>query len=122
MTDKPASRQFPANPSLESLRKEAKRSLKAVRLAGGNFTLADVQFQLARSYGFSSWRSLREEVERRRHGAVRPSTNIGASMPRRIVRGHWMLDSGRAEEVFSPLTALSMLALQPLAFALHLLR
>jgi len=66
MTNPPVSLQFPANPSLEHLRKVAKEHLKEMRLARADTTLSDAQFQLARLYGFSSWRALRLEVDRRR--------------------------------------------------------
>ena len=129
MTNTPVSLQFPANPSLERLRKEAKEHLKAMRLAAGDVTLSEAQFRLARSYGFSSWRALKEEVERRR-GIYRPPTpQIGAFLTRPAAAIHWMPDAGRAEQVFSPLSILPLLAMyllpfaEPLTrFASHLLR
>jgi hypothetical protein len=74
---------LPAHPSLEQLRKQAKELLRAVRggvstavqrvragiprlgdpAAAGDFGLADVQFVLAREYGFDSWADLVHHVE-----------------------------------------------------------
>ncbi|HWY62176.1 MAG TPA: hypothetical protein VNW15_09780 [Rhizomicrobium sp.] len=127
MTNTPVSLQFPANPSLEHLRKAAKEHLKAMRLASGDVTLSEAQFRLARSYGFSSWRALKEEVERRR-GTFRPPTpRIGTFLTRPPARSHWMLDAGRAEQavtLFSilPLMATSSPALLLVALALQSLR
>jgi len=54
---------LPDAPNLDWLRKEARRRLRALR--GGNpaARLADAQFQLAREYGFSSWRALKAHVD-----------------------------------------------------------
>jgi ankyrin repeat protein len=73
-------RPLPNNPSLEHLRKEAKR-LRAAVSAGtpdalavvnefhpradravAHFTLADAQLAIARSYGFASWTKLKEHL------------------------------------------------------------
>src|SRR5215470_4241214 len=80
-------RPLPANPSLEQLRKQAKEvrdlvrtgNLKGLKIARdlhprwteesltstgwARFTLADAQLVVARSYGFPSWRRLREHVD-----------------------------------------------------------
>jgi len=74
-------RPLPNNPSLEHLRKEAKR-LRAAVLAGADdalaavrefhpraaravarFTLADAQLAIARSYGFVSWAKLKHHLD-----------------------------------------------------------
>ena len=73
-------RPLPNNPSLEHLRKQAKRLHKAERDgnadalarvkefhpratgAGAHWTLADAQLVTARSYGFASWTNLKEYV------------------------------------------------------------
>ena len=51
------------NPNLEWLRKQAKRRLEELRQANPAAQLADAQFDLARQYGFSSWRSLKAHVD-----------------------------------------------------------
>jgi ankyrin repeat protein len=52
------SRELPANPSLESLRKQAKQLQRA--MAQGK--LADAQYALAREYGFPTWAKLKSHV------------------------------------------------------------
>jgi hypothetical protein len=60
----PSSRSsLPTQPSLEYLRKEAKRRLAKMRAGGASVQLADAQLLLAREYGFSSWRALKVGVE-----------------------------------------------------------
>lgn len=72
-------RTLPEKPSFSQLRKQAKELLKAYRAGEAaavaeverfewqpdptKFALADAQRVLARSYGFSSWTSLKEQVE-----------------------------------------------------------
>ncbi len=58
--------ELPAEPNLEHLKKAAKLRLKAMRTAAPSTKLTDVQFQIAREYGFASWRALKVEVDRRR--------------------------------------------------------
>jgi ankyrin repeat protein len=75
-------RQLPSTPSIEHLRKEAKRLRNGVRAgeaqalalvkefhpradhALGRFPLADAQLVTARSYGFASWPRLKEHLSR----------------------------------------------------------
>ena len=58
-------RALPAYPSLEHLRKEAKQQLVQLRSRAGSTQLADAQLLVARTYGYSSWRALKDEVDRR---------------------------------------------------------
>jgi hypothetical protein len=60
-----SARALPARASLEHLKNKAKRRLDALRAAKPSAKLADAQFQLAREYGFASWRDLKAEVDRR---------------------------------------------------------
>ncbi len=53
------SRELPARPSLEQLRKQAKELQRQTPYN----TLAAAQFALARDYGFASWAELRQHVE-----------------------------------------------------------
>lgn len=48
---------------MEWLRKQAKRRLKVLRDSQVPATLAQAQFDLAKDYGFSSWRELKAHVE-----------------------------------------------------------
>jgi hypothetical protein len=57
------SRQLPARPSLEYLRKQAKELLGERRRANPSEHLADAQHALAQEYGFSSWPKLKTHVE-----------------------------------------------------------
>src|SRR5262245_26348090 len=75
-----ASKSLPARPSLESLRKEAKRlardpaagegaAVARVRThlpnAGSPLTLRNAQLVIAREYGYSGWQELAAEVSQR---------------------------------------------------------
>jgi ankyrin repeat protein len=54
---------LPDAPSLDWLRKQAKRQLSQLRMTNPAAKLADAQFDLARQYGFSSWRALKEHID-----------------------------------------------------------
>lgn len=54
---------LPDNPNLDWLRKQAKRRLAELREANPDAQLADAQFELAKQFGFSSWRALRAQVD-----------------------------------------------------------
>jgi ankyrin repeat protein len=54
---------LPDAASLEWLRKQAKRRLSELRKLSPEAKLADAQFDLARQYGFSSWRALKTHVD-----------------------------------------------------------
>ena len=51
---------LPANPDLEHLKNEAKERLALLRATAPDAQLAEAQFQLARDYGFPSWRVERQ--------------------------------------------------------------
>jgi hypothetical protein len=67
-------RALPAQPNLEHLKNEAKQRLRSLRGADATAKLADAQFQIAREYGFASWRQLKAEVERHANAVPRPSS------------------------------------------------
>ena len=57
---------LPDKPSLEWLRKQAKRRLDEMRAAhttGEPPQLADAQFVIAKDYGFPSWRALKAHID-----------------------------------------------------------
>jgi ankyrin repeat protein len=58
-----AEQSLPEAPSLEWLRKQAKRRLEELRQADPDARLADAQFALAKEYGFSSWRTLKWNID-----------------------------------------------------------
>jgi ankyrin repeat protein len=70
---------------LEQLRKQAKERVRARRAGGEQVKLADVQLELAREHGFSSWPLLKEHVER-----------LGAEQPFRTDLDYYR---GRAEGI-----------------------
>jgi ankyrin repeat protein len=55
--------ELPDSPSLEWLRKRAKRRLAELRRESPEAKLAEAQLALAREYGFSSWRALKAHVD-----------------------------------------------------------
>ena len=57
------SRDLPAQPNLDHLRKQAKRLLDELRLRDTEAKLADAQHQIARDYGFATWPKLKAHVE-----------------------------------------------------------
>jgi ankyrin repeat protein/uncharacterized glyoxalase superfamily protein PhnB len=61
--------QLPEHPSIEYLRKLAKDRLREVRATTPKAKLASAQLAVARDHGFTSWRALKAEVERRKTGA-----------------------------------------------------
>jgi len=54
---------LPENPNLDWLRKQAKRRLDELRVANPSAQLSDAQFDLARQYGFASWRALKAHID-----------------------------------------------------------
>jgi ankyrin repeat protein len=54
---------LPDAPNLEWLRKEAKRRLAELRQAEPDARLAEAQFEIAKQYGFPSWRALKAHVD-----------------------------------------------------------
>jgi ankyrin repeat protein len=54
---------LPDNPNLEWLRKQAKARLAELRQADPGAKLGDAQFQIAKQYGFSSWRALKGHLD-----------------------------------------------------------
>src|SRR4051812_35846377 len=54
---------LPDSPSLDWLRKQAKRRLSELRKTNPDAQLAEAQFNVARQYGFSNWRALKSHVD-----------------------------------------------------------
>ena len=57
------SRNLPATPNLEHLRRQAKHRLTEMHRENPDLQLADAQHALAREYGFASWPKLKAHVE-----------------------------------------------------------
>lgn len=62
---------LPPQPSLAHLRKEAKRRLAARRARDPAVQLTEVQRDVARAYGFRSWRALKAEIEHQAQDRLR---------------------------------------------------
>jgi len=54
---------LPDAPNLEWLRKQAKRAFDQLQKSKPDAKLADAQFDLAKQYGFSSWRALKAHID-----------------------------------------------------------
>jgi ankyrin repeat protein len=54
---------LPDAPSLDWLRKQAKRRLEELRRTDSEAKLSDAQFDLAKAYGFPSWRALKAHID-----------------------------------------------------------
>jgi hypothetical protein len=61
--------ELPSRPNLDWLRKTARQRLKKRRAHHPETKLADVQFAMAREYGFPSWRALKAHVDTLQRGA-----------------------------------------------------
>jgi ankyrin repeat protein len=55
--------QLPDNPNLDWLRKQAKRRLADLRRSNPDAQLSDAQLELAREYGFASWRAMKAHID-----------------------------------------------------------
>jgi hypothetical protein len=105
-------RALPEQPSLEHLRKEAKRELALLRGRAASAQLADAQLVVARAYGFSSWRAMKDEVDRRRGALGLPPAILGDSLyrPRRPAGGILVQNSVDAEQTFFGVVTFPFLA------------
>jgi hypothetical protein len=74
-----ASKSLPARPSLESLRKQAKKLAR-----DRSVSLRDAQLVLAREYGFAGWQALTGEVSKR----LGKGLEWAAAQARRIIHGN----------------------------------
>jgi ankyrin repeat protein len=54
---------LPEKPNLDWLRKQAKRHLDELLVENPSAQLSDAQFELAKQYGFSSWRALKAHID-----------------------------------------------------------
>jgi hypothetical protein len=62
--------ELPERPSLEYLKRRAKERLGQLRQHDPRVQLARAQLEIAREYGFPSWRALKTEIDRRRAPTV----------------------------------------------------
>jgi hypothetical protein len=54
---------LPENPNVHWLRKQARRRLEQLRQTNPEAKVAEAQFEIARQYGFSSWRALKAHLD-----------------------------------------------------------
>lgn len=81
---------LPENSDLEWLKKQAKQRKKALVASGRPCKLADVQFEIAKESGFSSWRSLAAYFEQRdRLTGDRPSAEETDTFLRNVAKGKY---------------------------------
>jgi len=90
----PASRSLPARPSLESLRKQAKKLAR-----DRSVPLRDAQLQLAREYGYRGWQDLTGEVHKR----LGTGLEWAAAEARRVIHDN---DVARLKQLLSECPAL----------------
>jgi ankyrin repeat protein len=62
-TSSSGARSLPDSPNLEWLRKQAKRRVDALRVTNPSATLSAAQHEIAREFGFPSWRALKRHVD-----------------------------------------------------------
>ena len=104
---------LPDRPSLEFLRKLAKDRLAEMRRADPSARLAQAQLAVAREQGFTSWRALRAELDRRLAAAEPDAVvQLFAAIRRgdgtavnRLLAAHPTLANARDEEGNTPLSA-----------------
>ena len=99
--------QLPARPSLEWLKKTAKDTLKQLRAEKPSAVLADAQLQLARDYGFDSWRKLKRHVEEQERSLSASEPAPAPPLTRdQVVKGFLTLvGTGQIDEVRRVLAA-----------------
>jgi hypothetical protein len=89
---------LPVRANIDWLRKTAKQRLRDMRTRAPDAKLAQAQFDIARQYGFSSWRSLKTHLDRHENGDAPLSDEAIASFLRAV-------GDGRIEEVRAALAA-----------------
>jgi ankyrin repeat protein len=83
---------LPVRANIDWLRKTAKQRLRDMRMRAPDAKLAQAQFDIARQYGFSSWRSLKTHLDRHENADASLSDEVIASFLRAV-------GDGRFEEV-----------------------
>ncbi len=98
---------LPARPSLEWLKKTAKDTLKQLRAEKPSAVLAEAQLQLARDYGFDSWRKLKRHVEEQERSLSASEAAPASPLTRdQVVQGFLKLvGTGQIDEVRRVLAA-----------------
>jgi ankyrin repeat protein len=84
---------LPARPNLDWLRRSAKELLRELRVEDPSRKLADAQFELARQYGFPSWRALKAHVDAQHASPTLADEEVAAFLRR--------VGAGRIDEIKS---------------------
>ena len=82
------SRQLPARPNLEHLRKQSRELLALLRRGDPSVQLADAQHALAREYGFASWPKLKAYCELQASGQAKDQSPLV---------GHWSANLAKSQ-------------------------
>jgi hypothetical protein len=82
------SRQLPARPNPEYLKKQAKELLERLRQQDPSVQLADAQHALAREYGFANWPALKAGVEEQLAAFAKGTT---------LFAGEWRADVAKSQ-------------------------
>lgn len=96
------SQALPSRPNLDWLRKSARQMLNDRRSQEPDAKLAEVQFALARQYGFSSWRAMKAHIEAQQRDA---SAGAGALADADVAAFLHAVGSGQMAAVRSSLSA-----------------
>ena len=86
------SAELPERASLEYLKKLAKERLRELRRTNPAARLADAQLLVAREHGFTSWRALKTEIDRRRAPRIETFLRACASGDVAGIREHLTAD------------------------------
>jgi hypothetical protein len=86
------SRDLPARPNLEHLKKQAKDLLPELQQRNPALKLADAQHAIAREYGFASWPQLHAHVA----ALQPPADSAAAPVPSHPFAGTWTADVPRS--------------------------
>lgn len=91
------SRNLPARPNLEFLKKEAKSLRDVLRQRDAAAQLADAQHALARDYGFASWPKLKAHVESMAESALALAPRSAEREGGHPFAGRWIADVARSQ-------------------------
>ena len=104
---------LPERASLEYLRKLAKERLREMRRTAPGTRLAEAQLAIAREHGFTSWRALKAEVDRRRASRTETFVRACAAGDIDAVRQHLAGDASLVHARNEGLTALHVAVPHP---------
>ena len=105
--------QLPDRASLEYLKKLAKERLRELRRTNPGARLADAQLLIARDHGFTSWRALKAEIDRRRAPQIETFFRACASGDVAGMREHLGADPTLVHARHEGMTALHLAVWHP---------